>query len=350
MTTPAAHSRDLAHSLCAVPQARIVDCPVCPRTGLTSGTRHCPNCGVDLRPLWMLRSLRSRYCEEAAEAWRRSDLDRALSMLLCALELGEGEPEEILVLIARLCWQRGDRRSVLEYCERVLARNPEHADCQELVRLARRRPTGRLAVLALALALAACAAGAGLLSGERSEWGSTHSVTALAPAVSDAETSAWVAFARAPQVAVLAPSAVLDPLAERLRKGTRVSAVRSGGELRVEFPEGIFGGASAVPTPDGAVVLRQVAALLDEAETPLLIGVAGATDDLQTASRGRWGTNSQLAAARARGAVGVMLEVLRADGGMALRPAVLETPPFASDTAEGRARNRTVVLQISPRL
>jgi flagellar motor protein MotB len=104
-----------------------------------------------------------------------------------------------------------------------------------------------------------------------------------------------------------------------------------------------------VPTAAGAASLLRVLAILEAEPTPLLIAVAGATDDLRPRGSGRWADNAKLAAARARGAMGVMLPELPVDGSVALHLEILATPPFATDTPEGRARNRTIVLRVSAR-
>jgi flagellar motor protein MotB len=322
-----------------------LDCPVCPRTGVAHGTRHCPNCGVDLQPIWNLRELPARYYNEGLQAARRGELRAALTKLLCALEAGH--PDLALrVVLGKVCWQLGDRRQAQLHWAQALAQDPRHAESRRLLRHARRRSAARR--------LAACAAI--LLAGSAlvvAGW-MARDLERRAPRVARVgparDSSRFFAVALPP---VSVPSPALGPalelVAERLSAEPDLRLQPLGAELRVEFAAGLFDVASETPTPEAAQRLARLAALLGPVETPLLITVAGRTDSVPIRAGGRWPSNEDLALARARGAIRALLEGLGPDSAVALRPAVFAGPPLPGDSAARQARSRTVVLLLSAR-
>lgn len=122
---------------------------------------------------------------------------------------------------------------------------------------------------------------------------------------------------------------------ERLRSGLKMNLSQE-----ILFPSG-----SAVVNPGGTAVLRKVAAQL--ARMDYDVAVVGHTDDVPIA-RGSYPSNWELAAARASSVV----RLLAAEGVDPTRLSVVSRGEFApiasNDTADGRAINRRIEIQLEP--
>jgi len=128
-----------------------LDCPICPRRELPSGTETCPNCATGLTPLWRVRELPSQYYNAGLSAAHSGDLDSAQRKLNCALELG-GEAPELHLLLGKLCWQQGERARALKHWRQVRESAPDHAECRVLLRRATLQRSARGLLLGLLIA------------------------------------------------------------------------------------------------------------------------------------------------------------------------------------------------------
>ena len=119
--------------------------------------------------------------------------------------------------------------------------------------------------------------------------------------------------------------------------------------VRVNLSQEILFRSGAVELePHGVAVLRRVAGQL--AGTNHVIEVQGHTDDvpLSTALARRWGTNWELAGARAASVVR-LLQDERVDPDRLTAVSFGEFAPVASnDSPEGRARNRRIEIRLKP--
>lgn len=125
---------------------------------------------------------------------------------------------------------------------------------------------------------------------------------------------------------------------EQLREGLRLNLAQD-----ILFPSG-----SVRLNETGAVVLRKVAAQLREIDQR--VEVQGHTDDvpLSNSLAGRWGSNWELAAARAAQVV----RLFEAEGVDARRLSAVSfgshAPVADNGTPEGRARNRRIEIRLIP--
>jgi chemotaxis protein MotB len=121
------------------------------------------------------------------------------------------------------------------------------------------------------------------------------------------------------------------------------------GKLTVNILDRIlFDSGEADLKPDGAEVLRKVAAIL-AAHPTLRIHVIGHTDDvpIRAAARKRFPSNWELSTARATSAVRFLTEQAGVDPRRLGAVGYGEFRPVASNsTAEGRARNRRIAITI----
>ena len=123
------------------------------------------------------------------------------------------------------------------------------------------------------------------------------------------------------------------------------------GKLTVNILDRVmFDSGEAVLKPDGAVVMRKIAALL-AAHPELKIHVIGHTDNIpiRPGALSRFASNWELSAARAMAAVHFLTEKAGMDPRRAGAVAYGEFRPIADNaTPEGRARNRRIAITILP--
>jgi chemotaxis protein MotB len=123
------------------------------------------------------------------------------------------------------------------------------------------------------------------------------------------------------------------------------------GKLTVNIVDRVmFDSGEAVLKPDGEVVMRKIASILQE-HPQLAIHVIGHTDNIpirQTA-QGRFASNWELSAARALAAVHFLTERAGVDPHRVGAVGYGEFRPVADNaTAEGRAKNRRIAITILP--
>ena len=123
------------------------------------------------------------------------------------------------------------------------------------------------------------------------------------------------------------------------------------GKLTVNILDRVmFDSGEAVLKPDGAVVMRKIAALL-AAHPELKIHVIGHTDNIpiRPGALSRFASNWELSAARALAAVHFLTEKAGMDPRRAGAVAYGEFRPIADNaTPEGRARNRRIAITLLP--
>jgi chemotaxis protein MotB len=125
---------------------------------------------------------------------------------------------------------------------------------------------------------------------------------------------------------------------EQLREGLRLNLSQD-----ILFPSG-----SVRLNEGGAVVLRKVAAQLRKIEHR--VEVQGHTDDvpLSRTLAGRWGSNWELAAARAAQVVRLFEDENVDSGRMSAVSYGSHAPVDSNETPEGRARNRRIEIRLMP--
>jgi chemotaxis protein MotB len=123
------------------------------------------------------------------------------------------------------------------------------------------------------------------------------------------------------------------------------------GKLTVNILDRIlFDSGEADLKPDGAAVLRKVAAILEQ-HTNLLIQVVGHTDNvpIRPGARARFPSNWELSTARATAAVRFLSEKAGIDPRRLGALGYGEFRPVADNaTADGRAKNRRIAIMILP--
>jgi chemotaxis protein MotB len=123
------------------------------------------------------------------------------------------------------------------------------------------------------------------------------------------------------------------------------------GKLTVNILDRIlFDSGEADLKPDGAAVLRKVAAILAQ-HPKLKVHVIGHTDNvsIKQAARSRFPTNWELSTARANAAVRFLCEKASVDPRRLGAVGYGEFRPVADNsTAEGRAKNRRIAITILP--
>jgi flagellar motor protein MotB len=208
------------------------------------------------------------------------------------------------------------------------------------------------------LRLLACAVTAALLAfvvwGVEHQRGAAVSVS-RANLSTDQPGSPGAAKPLRPPVPSLASAPVTPPRASVARSPrTSISVAgavsRDDGDATVlSFEEGLFGVGSVLTSAAGRI-LDDLAARLRKDSDDVVVTVTGHTDDLPVPAGGQFADNVSLGLARAT----AVAERLRrtADlkaGALVLRSLGSNEPPFPNDSREGRLRNRTVVIRISPR-
>lgn len=125
---------------------------------------------------------------------------------------------------------------------------------------------------------------------------------------------------------------------EQLREGLRLNLSQD-----ILFPSG-----SVRLNEGGAVVLRKVAAQLRKIEHR--VEVQGHTDDvpLSRTLAGRWGSNWELAAARAAQVVRLFEDENVDSGRLSAVSYGSQAPVDSNETPEGRARNRRIEIRLIP--
>ena len=125
----------------------------------------------------------------------------------------------------------------------------------------------------------------------------------------------------------------------------QITQLREG--LRLGLAQDIlFRSGSATLEPYGLELLAKVSEQL--AKNPQQVEVQGHTDNVPVSKSSRWGTNWELAAARAASVVR-LFEKHGVDPGHLRAVSYGENAPVDSnDTAEGRARNRRIDIRLKP--
>ena len=125
----------------------------------------------------------------------------------------------------------------------------------------------------------------------------------------------------------------------------QITQLREG--LRLNLAQDIlFRSGSATLEPYGVELLTKVSEQL--AKFPQQVEVQGHTDNVPVSKTSRWGTNWELAAARAASVVR-LFEKQRIDPTHLRAVSYGEFAPVDSnDTAEGRARNRRIDIRLKP--
>lgn len=142
-----------------------------------------------------------------------------------------------------------------------------------------------------------------------------------------------------------AENSTIDSLAARLGQDAAVNARREGQGLVIEFRDGLF--ANGADEVTSANQLRRVAALTGAHCGGCRVLVEGVTDSIPPSAASKWRTNVDLGLARARAAA----KLLRAEASGVNWQAMTAgaTGSARSNESEpSRARNRTVVLHVSP--
>ncbi|GAB2647959.1 hypothetical protein GCM10027271_01900 [Saccharopolyspora gloriosae] len=139
----------------------------------------------------------------------------------------------------------------------------------------------------------------------------------------------------------------LDELQAEL-SGTSLVLERDGDVLTAVFPIGLFS-RTVVLSAEGEAALGELAGHLRRFGSEVDLTVVGHVDGVRVSDDGRYDGNIELGLSRAK----VAAEALVAGSGIppsgvALTSAGAARPPHPGTTAEGRDRNRTVTLRISP--
>jgi chemotaxis protein MotB len=145
-----------------------------------------------------------------------------------------------------------------------------------------------------------------------------------------------------------APSAqdALRPLLMRDLRVPGVSIHDREGDLVLVFERGLFGAGQARIHANSRAVLRPLAKALGEPDRRIQIVVSGLTDPAPPRTAD-YRDNESLALARAAAVLDFLLAAGVPASRLTLRAAGDGPAPFANDTAEGRARNRSVMIRIS---
>jgi len=320
-----------------------IECPVCllPVDG-TAETTACPNCKSDLGPIRRIRELSERYVNEALALAGRGEYDQALSALMSALQLG-GESGRARLLLGKIHYHQGRCEQALVQWRHALAAEPDSEEVKSLIRAAERRLRGRRlrtwaaavslpALLAVAVVLALLSAA----SSRRQNQGYAKEVAALRQQVQQLT---------APPAR---PASGLGDLAEDLRKGQALQVTETPDEIRVVFKEGLFASGSDELEAEARDRLRALGEALTRSKRACRVEVEGFTDNVPLRATARWRDSWSLGLARA---IAVTDHLRRQPRGPGIRWVTTSSgdqdTPFPND-GPGRARNRTVVLHISP--
>lgn len=120
------------------------------------------------------------------------------------------------------------------------------------------------------------------------------------------------------------------------------------GRIELRFEHGLFDRGAELNEQAGKI-LDELARQLRESAQPYSIFIRGHTNDLPLVTRSRYPDNYALGLARAQ----AVLQYLRSvaglkDGKFVLGSAGEIDPPFPNDAHEGRYRNKTVTIVLSP--
>jgi flagellar motor protein MotB len=263
----------------------------------------------------------------------------------------------VLDLLARIYAQRGELFDADECWALALRLDPDFAPARagrrRIAALVARRLRPRTGLVVLAVALVAVT-GAGVVVG----------LTAAEPRGPDPVVLAQlddVQRGRREQAerldgiddrlgeTVLRRQRVLDNLTTALAGNPEFTTRVDAGAVVVAFPTGVF--RTGVRFSDaGTAALSDLAQRLRPFATDVSITVVGHTEDAQVSSSTGYTSNAELGAARAILAAERMSEA----SGLPLATFLLSSssaanPPFTNATTEGRLRNRTVTVLVSPR-
>lgn len=309
----------------------VIDCPACPRTSLPEDTLVCPNCGVDLAPILRIRQLGHSYFNDSLRLIEAGDLASALQRIECAVSI-DGDSADARVLKGKILWKLGRHDDARNQWRGVKITDPSFEKAATLVEAHKdKKPnwirlavaTTMIVVLAVLIAVAT-----GTLNRTRRE---EKPQTGSAPGL---ESVAKVPAAE-DQSEALERRIINDPafLVERAEHGTKVV-----------FSEGLFASGSDALTDRGEVLLSNLSDAIRALGSPLAITVEGHTDDQTPKSAIRQSDNWTLGLSRAA-TVAAYLRKQGVDG-----PALNITSmgelvaPFPNATADGRQKNRTIVL------
>jgi type VI secretion system protein ImpK len=127
-----------------------------------------------------------------------------------------------------------------------------------------------------------------------------------------------------------------------------VSARNGDDGIRLQFERGLFESGSAKPTPEAMKTLLMLGRQLEPHTRFISVAVIGHTDNVFSPAGGKYRDNAALALARAVAVVEFLRTKTQLDGGVLSASGPGESAaPYTNDTADDRARNRTVVVWIS---
>ncbi|GAA1302563.1 OmpA family protein [Saccharothrix xinjiangensis] len=294
----------------------------------------------------------------AADLARSGEFGEAEEVLR---ELGGRDSADpaVLDLLARIHAQRGELFDADECWALALRLDagfaPARAGRRRIAALLARRLRPRTGRVLLAVAWVAVAvAGAGVAVGSRSAEppGPDPVVLAELDEVQDDQRAQAERLDgiddRLGQTA-LRQQRVLDDLLTALAGNPALTTGVESGAVVVAFPTGVFS-AGVRFADDGGVALSDLARRLRPFAADVSITVVGHTEDAQVSGSTGYTTNAELGTARATLAAERMSEA----SGLPLTTFSLSSsgaanPPFSNATTEGRARNRTVTVVVSPR-
>lgn len=152
-----------------------------------------------------------------------------------------------------------------------------------------------------------------------------------------------------PSLASSTPAASQAPAATTAPRAVHLSGAvtrQEGDATVVLFEDGLFAAGAAL-TPAAERILDQLAANLRNQWGA--VAITGHTDDLPVRPGSLFRDNVSLGFARAVAVAERLRTVAGLDAGtLQLRSLGAHQPPFPNDSPEGRQRNRTVVIRISP--
>lgn len=129
-----------------------------------------------------------------------------------------------------------------------------------------------------------------------------------------------------------------------------ITTTEDRGRLRLTFDQGLFAGGSEQIRSEKISLLNTLGQRLKDYPKAISIHVIGSTDDVPLATGGRFRDNGSLGLARAVAVV----ERLKTSSGLPLSAFSMcsggdERTPFPNDTTQNRARNRSVMIELTPR-
>jgi len=276
------------------------------------------------------------------------------------LTLPEPATPERSDLLARLRAQAGDLDAAEQYWRQIPnddACAPAAAAGLRRIELLRRRPRWLRFNLGFGLvALAVCAAvavGAAAAVLAVTNDNGTSAVPIASASVSSTPAGPASPTSQPTTSPASTPSATTTPTASppELTLGSGGVHVDSRGAASiVSFRRGLFAPGGATLSSSGKKVLSSIAAGLSKAGQPFSVLVVGHTDDVPPAGYGTYANNVALGYARAAAAA----DFLRRHSDLPLAAFTTASagagdPLASNEHALGRARNRTVVIEIRAR-